>query len=200
MSFRIENKYEVSIKKLNNFYNFLKNNNVKQIYDKRQINSIYFDNKFKDSFHNSEEGTVPRKKIRLRYYGSGDYSDKNELLLEKKINSYDGKYKTSIKIKNFKKLIKFGINDDVYGNCNPVVIVNYIREYYQLDKFRMTFDRNIKYKVFGKKIFFKDLNQCILEIKVNNLYLDNEIDILFPFKKIRYSKYANSIKSLNLTT
>ena len=62
MSFRIENKYEVSIKKLDNFYKFLKNSNVKQIYDKRQINSIYFDNKSKDSFHNSEEGTVPRKK------------------------------------------------------------------------------------------------------------------------------------------
>jgi len=43
------------------------------------------------------------------------------------------------------------------------------------------------------------LEQCILEIKVNNLYLENEIDNLFPFKKIRYSKYANSIKSLKLT-
>ena len=62
MSFRIENKYEVSIKKINNFYKFLKNNYVKQIYDKRQINSIYFDNNFKDSFYNSEEGIVPRKK------------------------------------------------------------------------------------------------------------------------------------------
>jgi hypothetical protein len=199
MSFRIENKYEVSIKKINNFYKFLKNNNVKQLYDKRQINSIYFDNIYKDSFCNSEEGTVPRKKIRLRYYGSDDYSNKNELLLEKKINSYDGKYKTSVKVKNFKKLIKFGIYDDFYGNCNPVVVVNYIREYYKLDKFRITFDRNIKYKIFGKKTFFKDLEQCILEIKVNNLYLENEIDNVFPFKKIRYSKYANSIRSLKLT-
>ena len=91
MSFRIENKYEVSIKKIDNLYNFFKNNNVEQIYDKRQINSIYFDNNYKDSFCDSEEGTVPRKKIRLRYYGSCDYSNKDELFLEKKINSYDGK-------------------------------------------------------------------------------------------------------------
>ena len=48
MSFRIENKYEVSIKKIDNLYNF-KNNNVEQIYDKRQINSIYFDNNYKNS-------------------------------------------------------------------------------------------------------------------------------------------------------
>ena len=62
MSFRIENKYEISIKKISNFFEFLKNKNAKQMYDKRKISSIYFDNKFKDSFHNSEEGVVPRKK------------------------------------------------------------------------------------------------------------------------------------------
>ena len=78
------------------------------------------------------------------------------------------------------------------------MVVNYVREYYKLDKFRITFDRNIKYNVFGKKIFFKDIEQCILEVKSNDIYLENEIDDLFPFKKIRYSKYANSIKSLKL--
>mgnify|MGYP001331516883 CR=1 FL=1 len=198
MSFRIENKYEVSIKKIDNLYNFFKYNNVEQIYDKRQINSIYFDNNYKDSFCDSEEGTVPRKKIRLRYYGSSDYSNKDELFLEKKINSYDGKYKTSKKINDYEKLIKFGVYDNFYGNCTPIVVVNYLREYYKLGKFRITFDRNIKYNVFGKKIFFKDLEQCILEVKSNDIYLENEIDNLFPFKKIRYSKYANSIKSLKL--
>ena len=59
MSFRIENKYEISFKKLAVFYKFLKSHNVKQIFDKRQINSIYFDNKFKDSFINSIEGVNP---------------------------------------------------------------------------------------------------------------------------------------------
>ena len=198
MSFRIENKYEVSIKKIDNLYNFFKNNNVEQIYDKRQINSIYFDNNYKDSFCDSEEGTVPRKKIRLRYYGSCYYLNNDDLFLEKKINSYDGKYKTSKKINDYEKLIKFGVYDNFYGNCTPIVVVNYVREYYKLDKFRITFDRNIKYNVFGKKIFFKDIEQCILEVKSNDIYLENEIDDLFPFKKIRYSKYANSIKSLKL--
>ena len=60
MSFRIENKYEISFKKINNFYKFLNDNNAEQLFAKRKINSIYFDNKFKDSFHNSEEGVVPR--------------------------------------------------------------------------------------------------------------------------------------------
>ncbi|WP_075534795.1 VTC domain-containing protein [Candidatus Pelagibacter communis] len=198
MSFRIENKYEISIKRINNFFEFLKNKNAKQMYDKRKISSIYFDNKFKDSFHNSEEGVVPRKKIRLRYYGSENFNTLKELQLEEKINSYEGKYKTSRKVKNFKNFLKNGIHDDFYGNCKPIVLVNYTREYFSINKFRITFDKDIKYKIFGSKAFFKDVEQCIVEVKVKNIYLENEINNLFPFKKIRYSKYSNSIKLLKL--
>ena len=35
-------------KKLNTFYNFLKLNNAKRIFSNRQVNSIYFDNIYKD--------------------------------------------------------------------------------------------------------------------------------------------------------
>ncbi len=198
MSFRIENKYEISIEKLNVFYNFLKSNNAKRIFVNRQVNSIYFDNKYKDSFLNSEEGTVPRKKIRIRYYGSENPKIINDFHLEKKINSYDGKYKTSKKIRNYEKIIKYGIFDELYGLCKPIVNVNYQREYFKIDKFRITFDKNIKYGVFKKSIFLRDLNKCIVEVKTNNLNLDQEINNLFPFKKIRYSKYANSINLLKL--
>ena len=81
MSFRIENKYEISSQKLNLFYDFLRSHNGKRIYEDRQINSIYFDNNDKDSFFDSEEGTVPRKKIRLRYYGSENLSEYKKNLL-----------------------------------------------------------------------------------------------------------------------
>ena len=198
MSFRIENKYEISIKKLNVFYSFLKSNNAKRIFKNRQVNSIYFDNIYKDAFLNSEEGTVPRKKIRIRYYGSEDLEDDKKYQIEKKINSYDGKYKTSEKIQNYGKIIKFGIFDDLYGLCKPIVNINYQREYFKIDKFRITFDKNIKYSIFKKKNFIKDLNKCIIEVKTNNLNLEHEINNLFPFKKIRYSKYANSINLLKL--
>ena len=40
------------------------------------------------------------------------------------------------------------------GYCKPIVNVNYQREYYKIDKFRIT-DKNIKYSVFNKKIFLK---------------------------------------------
>ena len=44
MSFRIENKYQLEVNKLSNFYKFLNDNSANIIYPKRFINSVYFDN------------------------------------------------------------------------------------------------------------------------------------------------------------
>ena len=62
MSFRIENKYELSITKLSEFYTFLRDNSAKEIYPKRLIKSIYFDNQDFSSYRESVEGVVPKKK------------------------------------------------------------------------------------------------------------------------------------------
>ena len=43
----------------------------------RLINSIYFDT-LKEKFHeDGEEGIIPRKKVRIRWYGSGLLSPNN---------------------------------------------------------------------------------------------------------------------------
>ena len=62
MSFRIEKKYEFNLAKLQNFYEFLNKNSSSELYPGRLIKSIYFDNHFFSSYHDSIEGTVPRKK------------------------------------------------------------------------------------------------------------------------------------------
>ena len=80
MSFRIEKKIILNKKKTFKFKDWLRQNNIKNIYTDRQVYSIYFDNKINQSFYESEEGVVPRKKIRLRYYGN----NKDKILLEKK--------------------------------------------------------------------------------------------------------------------
>ena len=66
MSFRIENKYELSTAKLPELYEFLKNSSAKEIYPKRLIKSIYFDNHNFSAYRESIGGVVPRKKIRIR--------------------------------------------------------------------------------------------------------------------------------------
>ena len=60
----------------------------------RKVKSIYFDNNLLELYKDSIEGSNPRKKIRIRNYPE----HKNNYLLEKKISSIEGRYKTSKKI------------------------------------------------------------------------------------------------------
>ena len=68
MSFRIEEK--INIHKNNSIFlkNWLSENNAKVLFPPRIISSIYFDNDNFEMYHNSIEGVLPRKKIRIRYY------------------------------------------------------------------------------------------------------------------------------------
>ena len=47
-------------------------------------------------YHNSVEGVLPRKKIRIRFYPE---NQDNNFYLEKKISSIEGRYKTKEKMK-----------------------------------------------------------------------------------------------------
>ena len=83
MSYRKEKKYRLTI----NEYFLMKEKLYKQgmitLHNSRRINSIYFDNFTYDMFNQSEEGVVPRKKIRVRWY-----ENKNIFTLEKKNFKY----------------------------------------------------------------------------------------------------------------
>ena len=73
MSFRIENKILVNKDNFYEFNKFLKENSAKALFPKRKIKSLYFDNSNYQMFDDSEEGCLPRKKIRVRHYpGTSD--------------------------------------------------------------------------------------------------------------------------------
>ena len=59
MSFRIENKYKMSLSDQKIFKAFLLSRGAKVLYPPRTINSCYFDTKFLDCFHESEDGFLP---------------------------------------------------------------------------------------------------------------------------------------------
>ena len=69
MSFRKEIKYTFDDSKYLLFKKWLNLKEFKIKFPKRQVTSLYFDNKNFNSYKDSIEGTVPRKKIRIRYYG-----------------------------------------------------------------------------------------------------------------------------------
>ena len=196
MSFRFEEKFLINIKKKNDLMKYLKNFNCKQLHPERKISSIYFDNFKKEMFSHSEEGLVPRKKLRIRNYPSQRNS---KIFFETKINSVEGKYKISkiIKDVDYINFLKKGIFDKSYGTCEPQIEVSYNREYYQLKNLRVTIDTDIKYKKFNSNISFNNNNVLICEFKSNDIknirnFYDSEI-----FTRVRISKYCDAVEKLS---
>lgn len=194
MTFRIEEKILVNINDVFKVKNFLKNNKAETLYPKRQVNSLYFDNFSFQMFADSEEGCVPRKKIRVRYYDK-----KNEILkLETKISSIEGKFKTTKKInKNLYNTIKKkGFFDLQYGWCKPVIWTQYERKYFAFGEYRITLDEKIKYFNVNNRLISSD-KYVIFEIKTPVKTDINKLIQTFPFSRTRFSKYANGINLLN---
>ena len=94
MSFRSETKFRLSY----GDHYLLKSNllslGMQQLYPSRIINSEYFDTDKLQMFLDSEEGVLPRKKIRVRWY-----HEKKKRKLETKISSVEGRFKISKKCK-----------------------------------------------------------------------------------------------------
>ena len=195
MTYRIEEKLFLKSENLLQFREFLAKKSAKTLFNKRTIESLYFDNINLDMYRDSIEGSVPRKKIRIRNYPNSD--DKN-YYLEIKTSSVEGRYKTRkiISRNEFEIYKKNGILDNVYGTCLPNLYVNYEREYVKIDDVRVSIDRKITYKNFLTSRFFFD-NNSIVELKTS---INKNIDDLakaFPFQKIRFSKYCFAVEKLN---
>jgi len=191
MSFRIEEKFRVDKSKLFEFKDWLLSKGGKKLFEKRKISSIYFDNNNFQMHNDSVEGILPRHKIRLRFYND----NKNEVNLEKKISSVEGRFKNSYKIYKFKECLKYGFFDKNYGICKPTTEVTYFRDYYSLDGQRITIDSSIKYKKakLEESNFMYCDDKIIVELKNNNLKYNITSDNKFDFERIRFSKYCRSV-------
>ena len=192
MSFRIEEKILIGKNQIIEFKKVYQKKFIKKLYQPRLIRSLYFENLNNDIYKDSAEGTLPRKKIRVRNYPN---EKKNEFYLEKKISSVEGRFKQKkiINILNFEKIINYGFHDENYGYCKPLIYVEYNRHYYMLDKTRLTHDSNIRYYLFKSKIVRSEENQ-IFEIKTN---YEADLDMLhsiFPMNRTRFSKYCNGFE------
>ena len=196
MSFRFEDKISVGKSESIYFFKNLRKKGFEILYPKRKISSIYFDNTELNMFVDSEEGSIPRKKIRIRNYPLSFESRYN---LEIKISSIEGRFKNtkdiSLQIKN--NYTKYGIFDDQYGLTFPACIVNYYREYFYKDEMRVTHDSSIEYYHFNKSFSFKE-DREVIEIKTSHNFNRNLIDKFFPFSKHRFSKYCEAIKNLKI--
>ena len=201
MNFRFEDKLKLNKKKLYEFYEWILKNNIKEIYKPREIYSIYFDTNNFQTYHDSNEGTVPRSKLRLRTYNFKNlFENKFNIEIKQSINY--GRLKFSSKLKNCHNALKFGIYMKNYGYCYPKIIVKYNRLYYKLNNLRITLDKNIEFKNYSKfcnkGIFNKSSDLVVAEIKYSSEREFKELFQKFPFEKTRFSKYCIGLEALNL--
>lgn len=197
MNFRQEKKIDIVYPSLGKLFSYLSNNGFKKSYRDRKVNSYYFDTINLSMHKQSEEGTIPRKKIRIRWY---DEISKSKFFLEKKISLSDKRFKSSseIKLSDFKNFKKKGIFDNQHGLCYPKILVSYNRSYFQNSLFRVTVDTDILYKKFNlisdnRVIIDK---KPVMEIKYNSDVSQSCYEKIFFFKEIRFSKYSRGINYL----
>ena len=195
MSFRKEIKYSYSINEIKLFKGLLIKNGMKILFPRRIINSCYFDTTNFELYRNSIEGSLPKKKIRIRWYEKN-----NKYQKEIKITSIEGRFKSTqpyfiddIEINSSHKLL-----DTEYGFLKPSLLISYEREYFSYKKVRITLDQNIKYKSYRntKKKFAKD-NLCVLEIKADINQSDDYLHNLINKLPECFSKYTRGISFLN---
>lgn len=187
------------------------------------IRSLYFDTENDKSFWEKEAGVLLRKKYRLRIYGLDDQKVKfeiknklnNQIFKETAIISradaqevQQGNYEVLLKYRNpILNKIYYAFKCEKY---RPVVLVDYIREPYQLpfNHIRITFDRQLRssdscFNIFKKGPLLRSVLRpgvTILEIKYDGFIPDwlKKVLQIQHFERSAISKYCNSRLERNL--
>ena len=192
MSFRKEYKYKLTTSDKILAKKRLDMLGMKVLFPSRLINSCYFDNQTMSLFKDSEDGVLPRKKVRFRWYGNETKYSKEE-----KISSVEGRFKTTrefAEIRSIEQLYNLSFLDKAYGLLKPVIHVLYSRDYYVLNSTRITFDTAIKYvSLKYKSPVIKIDADCVMEIKTAASCSDDYIQKIFPFSTARFSKYSRGM-------
>jgi hypothetical protein len=196
---------------------FLKDKNIseKGYY---HIRSLYFDNKSNDSYYEKIDGIEKKKKFRIRIYDLR--SNPIKLEIKSKVNNIvlketmliskqdmediiSGDYSCLLNSNNsIAKKIYYYFIKDYY---KPVILIDYKREayYFDLNKIRITFDKEIKKNEINPiSLFKKDINmspvfnnfKIILEIKYTDsipTWIKNLLQTP-RFEKCAISKYSLS--------
>jgi hypothetical protein len=184
---RIENKYILDERSKHKIINKILNSGYFELYEERNIESVYYDNIKLQSFNDSNEGSIPRKKIRIRSYDGF----KNDFNYEIKEVNANGRFKSVKKVSSLpEKCI-----DDIYKVMYPLVIIRYKRKYFTNNFIRLTLYWEINYQEFKSKKTYKS-RHLVLESKLSDGTKYNEelnnIKI-FGLNNVSFSKYKEAI-------
>jgi SPX domain protein involved in polyphosphate accumulation len=189
------------------------------VHHQRFVNNIYFDDLEFLSFYENQNGTTPRKKVRIRWYGNIadqikepilEVKKKSGIVGTKEYHSYPG-----FALENFfsrtqtlnpanKSITDKGFVRELVL-LEPTLINRYCRKYFLSadGNFRITLDSNINFfpvRPFLPVFFANDSFEpyCVLELKYGHAKDDkaSEITKHFPFRLTKSSKYVSGILKL----
>ena len=191
MSFRKEKKYRLSFSDQKLLQVALSGRGMEMLHPPRVINSCYFDTGDLTLFQDSEEGILPRKKVRIRWYNQD-----RKLTKEIKISSIEGRFKTVEPHDDvaFAEHLEARFCDDIYGHLKPTLLVSYSRAYYMLDGLRITFDSDIHYTDLRSQTRRRFMDhECVVEAKTPIDTSDDYIDSVINIATSRFSKYSRGL-------
>jgi SPX domain protein involved in polyphosphate accumulation len=195
MSFRKEKKYRLTISEFYKLKEYLLKDGMNTLHPPRIIHSVYYDSADMRMFYDSEEGLLPRKKVRVRWYNKN-----TEKTLEKKMSSIEGRFKVTNQIthqESNKLLVASNLMDDLYGSLLPCLRVSYKRSYFTLKGIRITFDEEISYKGIRDGMRLSKIDpERVVELKVPLEVSDDFIETVLPYPTSRFSKYSRGILML----
>jgi len=209
MSTRLETKWAASASSLPRIANLLLSEGYYVLYPARRIFSVYYDGDRVPEYWRGEEGVVPRKKHRIRWYHSLDgYREKSSY--EVKITAVDGRRKFSARVDENAK----GRHPEIVTmlrliesrEISPLSLVNYVRRYFGHESGRrFTVDHDITYRRV-LKFDSRMLNagsaardeDLALELKAPYEIPDLNFSETVPMTRVRFSKYSRSIERLSI--
>ena len=169
----------------------------------RVINSVYFDDRNLSDFLDSEEGSVPRKKIRFRWYGLDKFSlrdKKGSLEIKYTFDNYRDKTVLPVNRKNPNSILSIA-KTQTGIDVHPVTYVKYNRDYFVDAKgVRYTIDSNIYYGRVNFKL--NVISLCKARVSILEAKMPIEMDFekgfsSFAHKRTRYSKYCQSVHAVH---
>lgn len=143
---------------------------VLEVHDRRQFSyeTLYFDTKDYDCYHDHHNGKLNRQKVRFRKYPGQD-----NVFLEVKSKTNTGRTKkTRISKPSIEEHINGGAEHIIHAQTpfssdelSPVLWVKYDRITFVSDNERLTIDRNLRYNRYGRDKTIPLDNMCVLELK-----------------------------------
>ena len=192
VTFRVEEKIVVTRMQALQRLGYLLENGAEYLFPNRRVTSCYFDTRDYRVFHESEEGVLPRRKVRIR-----NYNNEDQYFLETKTSSIEGRFKNGQKLDRLvaKKNMSSHMFDNLLGNIMPVVSVSYKRCYVSINNLRITIDTDIRYQNLRKSCSFAE-KFCVIEIKAAVDQPTESINHFLPMQRGRFSKYCRAINAV----